>query len=107
MIKMMVTVVMVYTICWLPYNLLLILSESISERLMMFLYFPLHGLAMSHACYNPIIYCFMNTRFRDGLYALLRVLPGFNRCVSRTHSGAGFPHAVRIPERHLSRNVVS
>nr|CAI5826493.1 unnamed protein product [Callosobruchus analis] len=60
---------------------------------MMFLYFPLHGLAMSHACYNPIIYCFMNTRFRDGLYALLRAVPGLNRCVSRAHPGAGFPHA--------------
>ncbi|KAJ8985632.1 hypothetical protein NQ317_015128 [Molorchus minor] len=57
------------------HHFMAIVSDRVSEQVMMFLYFPLHGLAMSHACYNPIIYCFMNTRFRDGLFIILRTIP--------------------------------
>lgn len=58
-----------------------IFPGSISDAVMTFLFFALHGLAMSHACYNPIIYCYMNSRFRDGLYGILRNIPGLRRCV--------------------------
>lgn len=36
------------------------------------LYFLVHWLAMSHPCYNPIIYCWMNARFRMGFYSVFR-----------------------------------
>ncbi|XP_066996188.1 RYamide receptor-like [Anabrus simplex] len=75
MIKMMVTVVVVFTVCWLPFNILLITfdhDESIVEwRGLPYLYFAFHWLAMSHSCYNPVIYCWMNARFRVGFCNVL------------------------------------
>ncbi|XP_068909598.1 RYamide receptor [Tenebrio molitor] len=103
MIKMMVTVVCVYTICWLPYNVLLVFQDNISERVMTFLYFPLHGLAMSHACYNPIIYCYMNARFRDGLVQVLRSVPCLRRCITPL-SSSGSSGAEGTESTILQRN---
>ncbi|KAG5864380.1 hypothetical protein JTB14_011749 [Gonioctena quinquepunctata] len=51
--------------------ILQVMREHISDNVMTYLFFLLHGLAMSHACYNPIIYCFMNSRFREALFLLL------------------------------------
>lgn len=31
---------------------------------MSYVWFVVHWLAMSHCCYNPIIYCYMNKRYR-------------------------------------------
>lgn len=51
------------------------LFDNMNEKILMFIYFPLHGLAVSHACYNPIIYCYMNTRFRDGFLLIIKSIP--------------------------------
>ncbi|XP_012889757.1 PREDICTED: probable G-protein coupled receptor 83 [Dipodomys ordii] len=63
-LKMLMTVVLVYTISWLPLNLYLVLlsSESISSN--NGLYFFLHWLAISSSCYNPYIYCWLSDSFR-------------------------------------------
>ncbi|XP_049820211.1 RYamide receptor isoform X2 [Aethina tumida] len=91
MIKMMVTVVFVYSLCWLPFNILLIFQDSISPTVLKFVYFPLHGLAMSHACYNPIIYCYMNSRFRDGLFIVLRSIPCCRKYLAQRTSSSAYP----------------
>ncbi|CAG9772997.1 unnamed protein product [Ceutorhynchus assimilis] len=99
MIKMMITVVLVFTMCWLPYNLFMLFQIHIPVQFYPYVYFPVHGLAMSHACYNPIIYCYMNTRFRDGLFLILRTLPCFKRCYVRKSHGSmsyGFQHHAGI-----------
>lgn len=45
-----------------------------------YVWFIFHWLAMSHCCYNPIIYCYMNARFRIGFLQMLYFIPGIRRC---------------------------
>lgn len=129
MIKMMVTVVIVFTMCWLPFNVLsvgeieyctmafihwmdaivnvtLTLANQnwdnkitsfhfvwcICAQIIMnntdlskwdsiiYIWFIFHWLAMSHSCYNPVIYCYMNARFRIGFLQVLYFIPGIRRC---------------------------
>lgn len=42
---------------------------------MPYVWFATHWLAMSHTCYNPIIYCWMNSRFRAGFCTALGRVP--------------------------------
>ncbi|KZC13832.1 Neuropeptide Y receptor [Dufourea novaeangliae] len=85
MVKMMVTVVIVFTICWLPFNILILIMDNDDDVGLMswsgipFLWMVLHCLAMSHSCYNPVIYCWMNARFRSGFITAIRRLPGAHR----------------------------
>uniref|UniRef100_A0AAR5Q8D5 G-protein coupled receptors family 1 profile domain-containing protein n=2 Tax=Dendroctonus ponderosae TaxID=77166 RepID=A0AAR5Q8D5_DENPD len=93
MIKMMITVVLVFTMCWLPYNLYMLFQDQIGIELKPYIYILFHGLAMSHACYNPIIYCYMNTRFRDGLCLIFKTLPCLKGCYMRKSRGSSaFQH---------------
>lgn len=45
-----------------------------------FIWFGCHWLAMSHSCYNPFIYCYMNARFRGGFVQVLHAIPGLRHC---------------------------
>ncbi|EDV30401.2 uncharacterized protein Dana_GF23269, isoform B [Drosophila ananassae] len=83
MIKMMLTVVIVFTMCWLPFNILqLLLNDEEFARWtpLPYVWFAFHWLAMSHSCYNPIIYCYMNARFRGGFLQIMYRVPGLRRC---------------------------
>ncbi|EDS27732.1 neuropeptide Y receptor [Culex quinquefasciatus] len=73
MIKMMITVVAVFTGCWLPFNVFMLVPHLDPEwPPLPYLWFLFHWLAMSHSCYNPIIYCYMNEKFRQGFRLLVR-----------------------------------
>ncbi|XP_017082898.2 RYamide receptor [Drosophila eugracilis] len=83
MVKMMLTVVIVFTICWLPFNILqLLLNDEEFARWdpLPYVWFAFHWLAMSHSCYNPVIYCYMNARFRSGFLEIMHRIPGLRRC---------------------------
>ncbi|XP_045107331.1 RYamide receptor-like [Portunus trituberculatus] len=80
MIRMTLAVVLVYSLCWLPFNILMVILDFVEEAGFWththHVWFICHWLAMSHACYNPLILCWMNTKFREGyLLALYRLLP--------------------------------
>ncbi|XP_015108325.1 RYamide receptor [Diachasma alloeum] len=96
MIKMMMTVVIAFTVCWLPFNVLTLIldnNESIhSWKGLPFAWTALHWLSMSHSCYNPVIYCWMNGRFRTGFITALGRVPGLRRL---------------LPDRRLAANNTS
>ncbi|KAG8190287.1 hypothetical protein JTE90_025799 [Oedothorax gibbosus] len=78
MVKMMITVVTVFSLCWLPLNILIVAGDQ-DERIwqyenIVYIWFVCHWLAMSHASYNPIIYCWMNSKFREGFCQIGRNL---------------------------------
>ncbi|XP_034240392.1 RYamide receptor-like, partial [Thrips palmi] len=79
MIKMMVVVVAGYTICWLPFNALVVAWDTNTGlgdwAGLPPLWFCTHWLAMSHSCLNPLIYYWMNARFRACYRVALARLP--------------------------------
>ncbi|XP_076052169.1 RYamide receptor-like [Oratosquilla oratoria] len=79
MIKMMVTVVFVYTFCWLPFNVLIVVRDYHPEvdnwEPIVYMWAAFHWLAMSHTCYNPLILCWMNLKFRARFATVAYYLP--------------------------------
>uniref|UniRef100_T1H133 G-protein coupled receptors family 1 profile domain-containing protein n=1 Tax=Megaselia scalaris TaxID=36166 RepID=T1H133_MEGSC len=45
-----------------------------------YFFFAFHWLAMSHSCYNPLIYCYMNAMYRRGFIRILLKIP-FIQCI--------------------------
>ena len=82
MVKMMIIVVIIYGICWLPLHTITLVGDSHEEiynyRYIYVVWTACHWLAMSNSCYNPIVYCWMNTRYRNGFRYALRFCPGVN-----------------------------
>lgn len=69
-VKMMIVVVFIFAVCWLPYHVYFILAhhhpEITESDYTQHIYLFIYWLAMSNSMYNPMIYCWMNTRFRQG-----------------------------------------
>lgn len=63
----MIVVVVIFAVCWLPYHVYFILSwryKEINEWApIQEVYLAIYWLAMSNSMYNPIIYCWMNSRY--------------------------------------------
>lgn len=87
MIKMVIFCVIAYALAWLPFNLVIIIGDfypdmyefPYTERIFMFCHF----LAMCHTITNPLIYIWMNNRFRAGFKeALLMVLRFIVRAIA-------------------------
>ncbi|XP_054710937.1 tachykinin-like peptides receptor 99D [Uloborus diversus] len=66
-IKMLFIVVLLFALCWLPFQMYNILQEIFPEinsyRYINVIWFFCHWLAMSNSCYNPFIYAIYNERF--------------------------------------------
>ncbi|KAH8384097.1 hypothetical protein KR009_012113, partial [Drosophila setifemur] len=75
-VKMMIVVVLIFAICWLPFHSYFIVTScypAITEApFIQELYLAIYWLAMSNSMYNPIIYCWMNSRFRYGFKMVFR-----------------------------------
>ncbi|XP_067113706.1 G-protein coupled receptor 83 [Osmerus mordax] len=70
-LKMLMLVVAVFAVCWFPLNCYVILVSSKAIDTNNALYFTFHWFAMSSTCYNPFIYCWLNSSFRAELKSLI------------------------------------
>ncbi|XP_071512799.1 tachykinin-like peptides receptor 99D isoform X2 [Panulirus ornatus] len=81
-VKMMIVVVTIFAICWLPYHAYFILSNLVPEiahtDYIQETYLAIYWLAMSNSMYNPMIYCWLNSRFRNGFK---KVFSGWFPCI--------------------------
>ncbi len=79
MVKMMITVVIIYALCWLPLHTITLTGDAHPEiwsyQHIQVVWIACHWLAMSNCCYNPMVYCWMNSRFRNGFRYVLRYCP--------------------------------
>ncbi|CAG7725731.1 unnamed protein product, partial [Allacma fusca] len=81
---MMLTVMVVYTLSWLPFNTLMVCADVQGMDFwswgpIRYIFFAVHWMAMSHTVCNPIIYCWMNSRFRVGFRSAVSQLPLLKR----------------------------
>lgn len=74
MVKMMIIVVLVYGMCWLPIHIVTLIGDydpSVYElEHLKLIWNASMWLSMSHACYNPFVYVWMNKTFRRGFYRI-------------------------------------
>lgn len=80
---MLLVVVVLFLVSWLPlqtFSMITFLYPEIREgfeyqsnayNIFIATYFGSHWLSMAHSCLNPLIYCFMNDKFRSDLHLLI------------------------------------
>ncbi|XP_065372364.1 tachykinin-like peptides receptor 99D [Calliphora vicina] len=118
-VKMMIVVVLIFAVCWLPFHTYFILTScypAITETpFIQELYLFIYWLAMSNSMYNPIIYCWMNSRFRFGFKMFFRWCPfvhigaeSLNRRDQMTsrYSCSGSPDHNRIKRNDTQRSFL-
>ena len=78
---MFAIIVLMFAVCWAPYHIYFILvfhQPSLTRaHYVGHLYLFFYMLAMAHACMNPIIYYWMNKRFRAYFNKILCCFPNF------------------------------
>ncbi|XP_060840305.1 tachykinin-like peptides receptor 99D isoform X1 [Rhopalosiphum padi] len=81
-VKMMIVVVTIFAICWLPYHIYFIVTSHMPELTnapyIQDVYLAFYWLAMSNSMHNPIVYCWMNSRFRQGFKQFFSFVPCIN-----------------------------
>ncbi|KAI3385237.1 hypothetical protein SNEBB_001732 [Seison nebaliae] len=79
LIKMLILVIIMFTVCWFPHFLIMLLYELVPNYMgtltyMLYVYVFGHSLCISNSCYNPFIYAYLNKRFRKGFLHYLHLL---------------------------------
>ena len=84
-VKMLALVVVIFMVCWAPYHIYFIYlyhnPDITSYSYIGHIYLSFYWLAMSNTCVNPIIYYWMNQRFRAYFNQVLCCVP---RCLTRS-----------------------
>lgn len=101
MVKMMMTVVLIYALCWLPLHTITLLGDMHPDiygfSYIQVIWCACHWLAMSNSCYNPMVYCWMNSKYRNGFRYVLRYCP----CIKYKEDNHG-PYYVRRANTYVS-----
>ena len=76
-IQMLLVVISLFALCWLPLNVYHLVSDVGASagptRHNSTAFLICHWLAMSSVCYNPFVYCWLNTNFRDAVQTCGRI----------------------------------
>uniref|UniRef100_A0A0N4ZBF7 G_PROTEIN_RECEP_F1_2 domain-containing protein n=1 Tax=Parastrongyloides trichosuri TaxID=131310 RepID=A0A0N4ZBF7_PARTI len=80
--NMLALIVVIFTFMWMPYNLYFLLKPYIplelDNKTENYIYLNIYWLGMASSILNPVIYYFMNVRFRLGFKYAWRWLPFIN-----------------------------
>lgn len=80
--RMLISMVTIFGICWLPFNIINVTYDFYREtwRYFHLMFLLSHLLAMSSTCYNPFLYAWLNENFRK---EFKQILPCVSKRVSR------------------------
>lgn len=85
--RMLIAMVVIFVLCWLPLNVILLILEYHEdlEKWSCFLltFFTAHVTAMSSTIYNPFLYAWMNENFQTEFRRVLPCLISSGRVVKR------------------------
>lgn len=105
-IRMLLVIVFLFFLCWTPIfvvNAWQAFDRRSAHRLTGAPISFIHLLSYTSACVNPIIYCFMNKRFRQGMLSTFTCCSCFGRS-SRRSSSLGRSAGSRISKGELERS---
>ncbi|XP_058055657.1 tachykinin-like peptides receptor 99D [Anopheles bellator] len=119
-VKMMMIVVIIFAVCWLPFHFYFIITsyypDLTKKPYIQEVYLAIYWLAMSNSMYNPIIYCWMNSRFRRGFQQFFRCCPfvrvmpdnpsSHRRIGTSRYSCSGSPDHLRIVRNDTERSFL-
>lgn len=92
--------VITYAVCWLPLHAIKLVEEAWTAiydfEQFQYIWTAAHWLAMSYACYNPIVYFWMNKRFRAGFKSIFFCC---RRCKKRFGHTIVNGRRMRMPQR--------
>ena len=83
--RMLIILVVVFMVCWLPYNIASLMSDLGGDNMLMILFFTL-WFGHAHSALNPIMYWVLNRQFRQRVRGMVRWVQTYS-CTSATHRG--------------------
>ncbi|XP_052829254.1 RYamide receptor [Octopus bimaculoides] len=117
MVKMMIAMVVIYALSWLPLHAITLIGDQYpdiySEDYMNIVWIAAHWTAMSHSCYNPIVYFSMNSKFRAGFLRIFKCCPRMKQEQLINESSKSYYHgttcntSVNMTSTPHKRNVIT
>ncbi|XP_043575371.1 C-C chemokine receptor type 3-like [Chiloscyllium plagiosum] len=82
-VKLILWIVVVFFVCWTPYNVVILLFSLVTLKVpafetcemnihLTYMFYISRDLAYCHCCLNPFFYAFVGTKFRNHLTLILR-----------------------------------
>ncbi|TKR86549.1 hypothetical protein L596_011124 [Steinernema carpocapsae] len=102
-VKLILAVVVSFMVCWLPYQLYHAILEGLIRnfKLASTCYLISYWVAMANSAINPLIYCYVNKRFRIGFRYAFRWLPCISYTQRQYEASELFPERKALIDRSL------